>query len=303
MLNRLIKIAPLYFLLFSGLNTYAAVKTQPFIVNVQWLADHLKDDGLIIFQIGNEKEYKKEHIPGAQFLSIAEISTAQGDSLALQIPPVKTLITNFEKHGVSNSSRIILYYGNDWVTPTARVYLTLDYLGLSDNTSILDGGFPEWKKEGLPVTNKIPDVKKGTINPEVNNSIIVNKDWVNSQLNNPSYQIVDARTEDFYSGTNDGEGEYIRPGHIPGASNIPFVSLTTDDTPYLFKDKSVLENIYTDAGVNSQKTVVAYCHIGQQASLVYFIAKYLGYNAKLYDGSYQEWDKTNLPVIGPVKIK
>ena len=37
--------------------------------------------------------------------------------------------------------------------------------------------------------------------------------------------------------------------------------------------------------------VVTYCYIGQQASALYLISRYLGYDTRLYDGSWDEWSK------------
>ena len=45
------------------------------------------------------------------------------------------------------------------------------------------------------------------------------------------------------------------------------------------------------------KNVVTYCEVGIQASHGYFLAKYLGYDAAMYDGSYQEWSAKNMPVV------
>ncbi len=273
-----------------------------FIVSTDWLLKHLKDSNIVLIEIGQKADYDKAHIPGAVFMTRDEISTPRGSGLTLQIPPMKKLIDSFERAGVSNNSRIILYYGNDWVTPTARFYLTLDYMGLGENTSILDGGLLQWKKENLPVTSEKTKIKKGKIiitHPD--KDAVVDVNYVEKNLNNPKVQIVDARTENYYSGV---DTNYNRPGHIAGATNISFTSLTTENPPYLFKSVDDLKKIFSDANAGIGKTIVCYCHIGQQASLVYFIAKYLGYNAKLYDGSYQEWDKRNdLPVIGAVKRK
>lgn len=273
-----------------------------FIVSTGWLSKHLKDPNIVIIEIGQKADYDKEHIPGAVFMTRDEISTPRGSGLTLQVPSMKKLIDSFERAGVSNNSRIILYYGNDWVTPTTRFYLTLDYMGLGENTSILDGGLPEWKKENLSVTSERTKIRKGKITiAHPDKGAVVDVNFVKKNLNNPKIQIVDARTENFYSGV---DTSYSRPGHIAGATNIPFTSLTTSIPPYLFKSKDELEKIYSDANVSKDKTVVCYCHIGQQASLDYFIAKYLGYNAKLYDGSYEEWDKrSDLPIIGAVKRK
>ena len=45
------------------------------------------------------------------------------------------------------------------------------------------------------------------------------------------------------------------------------------------------------------KTVVSYCHIGQQATVLYFVARTLGLDVRLYDGSFQDWSsRPELPV-------
>jgi len=51
----------------------------------------------------------------------------------------------------------------------------------------------------------------------------------------------------------------------------------------------VLAAMFHDAGVKTGDRVVSYCHIGQQATVVYFVARYLGYDARLYDGSWEDW--------------
>src|SRR5687767_1955304 len=92
------------------------------IVSTEWLAQHLEDDSLVLFQVGEKNEYVAGHIPGAQFISLADISMPRGEGLALELPPAAQLKTTFEKLGVSDKSRIVIYFSKDWVTPTARVF-------------------------------------------------------------------------------------------------------------------------------------------------------------------------------------
>ena len=117
------------------------------IVSTEWVAKHLNDDALVLLHVGDKDEYLAAHIPGAQFVALADISTPRGQGLALELPPVDQLKATFERLGVTDKSRVVVYFGKDWVTPTARVFMTLDYLGLGDRTSILDGGLPAWRAE------------------------------------------------------------------------------------------------------------------------------------------------------------
>ena len=86
-----------------------------------------------------------------------------------------------------------------------------------------------------------------------------------------------------------------RAGRIPGARNVPFSSLVADD--HKLKDTASLRAIFADQGAVEGKSLITYCHIGQQASLDYFVAKYLGFPVRLYDGSFEEWSRdAELPV-------
>jgi len=284
-------LAPLLILgLASSFQTSAELKSKSdirrsLIVSTQWLAQHLKDDSLVLLQVGEKDEYKAAHIPGAQFIQLADISTPRGQGLALELPDTAQLQTTFEKLGVRDKSRIVVYFGKDWVTPTARVFMTLDYLGLGDHTSILDGGLPAWRGEGRPVTTEVRTRAPGKFTPRVNAKLVVNASWVNANLNRPGVMILDARASKFYTGEE--VGRMPRGGHIPGARNIPFDSVVEDSNK--FKSVETLRQLFNTAGVKKGDSVTTYCHIGQQASLLYFVARYLGYEAHLYDGSFEDW--------------
>lgn len=264
------------------------------IVTTDWLAKHLNDDSLVLLQIGEKDEYTAAHIPRAQFIQIADISTPRGQGLTLELPAVEQLKASFEKLGVSDNSRIVLYFGKDWITPTARVFMTLDYLGMGDRTAILDGGLPLWRAEGKPVTAEVVEPKKGALTPHPNKKLVVDAAWVKDNLNNANVRILDARAPQFYTGAE--QGRMPRGGHIPHARNIPFSSLV-EDSNNKFKSANALRELFNQADVKPTTTVATYCHIGQQASLLYFVARYLGYDAHVYDGSFEDWsNRAELPV-------
>jgi thiosulfate/3-mercaptopyruvate sulfurtransferase len=263
------------------------------IVTTDWLAKHLNDDGLVLLEVGDKADYLAGHIPGAQFIALADISTPRGSGLILELPPVEQLKATFEKLGVTDRSRIVVYFGKDWVTPTARVFMTLDYLGMGNRTSILDGGLPAWRAENRTVTVEVRTPKAGRFTPRPNTNLVVDAAWVSANLNKPGVAIVDARASKFYTGAE--AGQMPRAGHIPSAKSIPFDSVVEENNK--FKSAKVLRGLFSSAGVKAGDSVATYCHIGQQASLLYFVARYLGYEAHLYDGSFQDWShRPELPV-------
>ena len=222
------------------------------------------------------------------------ISTPRGQGLILELPPADQLKATFEKFGVTDKSRIVVYFSKDWVTPTSRVYFTLDYLGLGDRTSILDGGLPAWVAEKRPVTVEVAQPKAGAFTPHPNAKLVVDAAWVNSNLSKPGVAILDARDAKFYTG--ESAGNMPRAGHIPSAKSIPF-STVVEESSNKFKNPDALRTLFASAGVKPKDAVATYCHIGQQASLLYFVARYLGYDAHLYDGSFQDWsNRSDLPV-------
>jgi thiosulfate/3-mercaptopyruvate sulfurtransferase len=244
--------------------------------------------------VGERDEFTAAHIPRAQFIQTSYVSNPRGQGLTLEFPSVEHLKTVFEKFGVSNNSRIVIYPSQDWLTPTARIFLTLDYLGLGDRTSILDGGLAAWKAEGRTVTAEVVEPKKGTLTLPPNDKLIVDATWVKNNLGSPNVRILDARAPQFYTGEE--KGRMPRGGHIPSARSIPFSSLV-EETTNKFKSPVVLKELFDKADVKPKTTVATYCHIGQQASLLYFVARYLGYDAHVYDGSFEEWsNKPELPV-------
>jgi len=262
-------------------------RETPPLVTPAWVAEHLSQGTMVLFQIGDEDEYKAGHIPGARFIRTRDVSNPNA-KLRLQMASVDHLRQIFESFGVSDDSQIVLYWGNDWATPTARIFVALDFLGLGGRTSIMDGGLPAWRAENRPVTTDVVDPVPGHLTPHPRPGVIVDAAWIQARLKDPAVTILDARDPVFYSGESDSQGRIPRPGHIAGARSIPFSSLVVEP-PVRMKETAALRALFEAAGVEPGGEVVTYCHIGQQASLLYFAAEMLGYRVHLYDGSYEDW--------------
>jgi thiosulfate/3-mercaptopyruvate sulfurtransferase len=264
------------------------------LVSTSWLADHLNDRNLVVLAVGDKAEYVKAHIPGALWVEYMATHMMQSPAgLTLEMPPMADLVEVFGALGITNDSRIVLYSIKNLDAPTARIQLTLDAMGLGSHTSILNGGTPVWQSEGRPVTTEVRKVVRGKIEPCPQNDVIVDVDYVRSHLHHAGVDIVDARRPEFYTGASLPPGQ--RAGHIPGASNITFSSLVDAQGKLLPVD--AIQSKFRGAGIKTGDRVVSYCHIGQQASLIYFVARYLGYDARLFDGSWEDWSRhSDLPV-------
>ena len=278
----------------------AAPPPAPLVVTTAWLADHLHDKGLIIFHIGDRATravYDSVHIPGAQFLApLSELSTPRAEgTLNLELPSVAVLDSVLESKGISDDSRIVLYAAKEYFSPTSRAFFTLEYMGLGGRVSILDGGLEAWQAESRPTTAEAPAVSAGHFTPHPHPELVADAGFVKAHLEDAAVRILDARDTSFYNGRDTRQG---RNGHIPGAASLPFTRMV--DSAGKFLALALLKTEFAQAGVRDGQTVVTYCHIGQQASLVWFAARYLGFSAKLYDGSFQDWAaRPELPVVNP----
>lgn len=265
------------------------------IVSAEWLASHLKDPKLVLLHVGPREGYDAAHIPGARHVVPADLSLPRTEgSLILELPPVDVLDSALEKLGISDDSRIVVYFGEDWVSPTTRIYFILDSIGAGDRTSVLNGGMRSWKAAGHAVTAEVPVVKPGRFTPKPRRDLVVDAAWVKANAAKPDIALIDARNTEYYDGT--ASGQDMRAGHIPGAASLPFGTLVVDPA-LTFVDRAAMRKLLVDAGAARGDTVVSYCHIGQQATVVYFAARYLGYDVRLYDGSFQDWSRrAELPV-------
>jgi thiosulfate/3-mercaptopyruvate sulfurtransferase len=263
----------------------AFAQENQILVTPQWLNDHLKDPKTVILQIGTlEYDYNKEHAPGAQFLW-PEWLAPNSPKGTFNAPDPKKAAELLRNYGVSNDSHIVLIFVRNQVSVTSRMFLTLENLGLRGKVHLLDGGLEAWKKAGYPVTQDVPVVKKGNINVAQGN-LLVDKDYVLKDLNSGAGVIVDARIQRFYDGEPVGNP---RDGHITGAKNIPYTEMV--DQANVFKPQQDLQAYFTPVVPDKSKEVVAYCFIGQTASVVYLAGRILGYDMKLYDGSLEEWSR------------
>jgi thiosulfate/3-mercaptopyruvate sulfurtransferase len=225
------------------------------------------------------------HIPGARYLSTDEF--VSGDDA--ELPSPQQLQDLFQKLGVSDNSHIVIYT-TAWWPMAARAYYTLDYLGLGDRTSLLDGGIEHWTAEKRPVTQESAPAPSGKLAPHVHDEVRASLADAKkaSAMESGNELLVDARPERRYTS-----------GHLPGAARVYWQETLVDpkDDPVMLSPEK-LRALFASRGIKPGEKLITYCEVGLQASHMYFVAKYLGYNAAMYDGSFHEWSMINgLPLV------
>ena len=272
---------------------------EKLVVSPQWLNEHLNDKNLVILHLGPKAAYDTAHIAGARLIDMSGLTTPNSPgSLTLELPHPDTLRAGLARMGVSDNSRIVLYVTTPGIAMGTRVLLTLDHAGLGDQTLWLDGGLGAWTRAGYKTTAEVPAATTGSLSPLKTKSLTVNADYVRDIIGKPGFALIDARTTPFYEGTMEsGPTDARRKGHIKGAVSVPYSEIT--DATGVLKSPEELQAVFAKAGVKPGDTIVGYCHIGQQATAMLFGARTLGYKILLYDGSFEDWARRDLPVAGP----
>lgn len=259
------------------------------LVSTKWLAEHLKDPKVVVLHIADSfADYKRGHIPGARFLATAKFIDNTG-AIGTELPSVEQLTKAFGDLGVGEGTRVVLYATN-WGPNAARGFFTLDYLGHGDRAALLDGGVEQWLAEDRPVSGETPTFKPTSftahLQPGVRALLDEVKKAVDARPGEEPAQLVDTRPARRY-----------QAGHLGGATHLYWQDTLVSEENPVFLPPEKLRDLYASRGLVSGKKVLTYCEVGLQASHGYFLARYLGYEAAMYDGSFQEWSVKNLPIV------
>jgi thiosulfate/3-mercaptopyruvate sulfurtransferase len=265
------------------------------------LAAEMKDPAVVILHAdANAAGFDAGHIKGAKFIGYNQITIEGPTQVGSELPPVADLVAIFEAAGVTDTSRIVIYGP---ALAATRTFFTLDYLG-HKNVRLMNGGLAAWKAHGLEVvtgsagsTGFAGSAGSGSrprLTPHPKPEVVAMADWISKRLESPQITLVDARPDAEFTGDDGGMNGMHPAGHLPGARQLVWTELVSRSGQFV--SDAELRSKMTAAGARSGVPVVTYCMVGMRASVVYFVARHLGYDAKLYDGSIIDWGQRQLPV-------
>jgi thiosulfate/3-mercaptopyruvate sulfurtransferase len=237
--------------------------------------------------VGRDSTIVPSDRANAVFVPFSTFSVER-DGIPNEFPAADSMAAMLRTAGVAGDSFLII--GEP--IPAGRAFAAFDYLGLGDRAALLDGGVAALAS--MPSTaDSAP--RDGELAIDVRRDMIVDAQWVHDRMNDSGVAILDARPPAEFSGETPGDG-VGRPGHIPGARNVFWQTLVRSPDDARLKDEAELRRMFEEAGAAPGDTVVAYCRTGGQASFLYTVARHLGYDVRLYDGSFVDWSRTEYPV-------
>lgn len=264
------------------------------LVSTDWLADHLKDPDLRIFDASwylpdmkrdARAEYEAAHIPGARYFDIDDISD-QRSALPHTVPPPEKFISRMRAMGVGDGHQVVVYDGAGLFS-AARVWWLFRLMGKTD-IAVLDGGFGKWKAEGRPVEDMPPLMRDRHITVSRQNHLIRDVTQVAAASKLGDHEIVDARSPGRFRGEEPEPRAGMRSGHIPGSKNVHYRTLLNDDGT--MKSPPELKRVFEAAGVELSKPVITSCGSGVTAAILSLALERIGHrDHSLYDGSWSEW--------------
>ena len=265
------------------------------LVSTEWLAAELGSSDLVVLDAtlyppGAPRDARNEfvlaHIPGARRFDIDLIADRDTD-LPHMVPSADYFSRQMESLGVSNDSRVVCY-DQLGIFSAPRAWWMLRLFG-HDQVAVLDGGLPKWRAERRAVQSGAPPpAPAGHFRSAPRTRLLRSLGDVRDNLGTRSELMLDARSADRFHARVAEPRSGLRSGHMPGALNLPFGELLTEQQTML--PPAALRAKYQQAGVRESDTVVTTCGSGLTAAVLSLGLVVAGYPpGALYDGSWTEW--------------
>jgi thiosulfate/3-mercaptopyruvate sulfurtransferase len=264
------------------------------LVETEWVEAKVGDPGMRVLDVDEDTEaYGRGHLEGA--LGIHWRNDLQ-DPIRRDFIGPEAFAALMDKLGVSTDTMVVLYGGNNnWFA--AYAYWYFKYYG-HNLVRLMDGGRKKWELEKRRMTTEPAKVASSSgyrVGGPTREIRALRKLVEEKVVGNPEFGLVDVRSPEEYRGEllaplHLPQEQAQKPGHIPGAMNIPWAKAVNPETG-AFLPLDQLKALYAGQGITPDREVVAYCRIGERSAHTWFVLhELLSYpHVRNYDGSWTEW--------------
>jgi len=261
------------------------------LVSVDWLKNHLKDEGLVVLDAtlpkvsDKDKPLRTDGIPNALKFDLQQTFLDKNSGLPNTVPHAKDFEKNVRALGIDCQSTIVIY-DQHGVYSSPRAWWLFKFFG-HKNVFVLNGGLPEWEKHGFELSNthKRPS-KIGSFTSTFKPQLLVSKNDVFNNIKLQKYLVIDARSSKRFNAEVEEPREGMSSGHIPKSKNLYYGSLIKNN---LLLNKGELKEKFEH--ITSENKIIIYsCGSGITACILALAGTQVGLNHfSIYDGSWSEW--------------
>jgi thiosulfate/3-mercaptopyruvate sulfurtransferase len=212
--------------------------------------------------------YLEGHVPGASFLDVDEdLSDLSIEGQGRHpLPGAERFAAVAGRAGIGDGVFVVAY---GTMGGAERLWWLLRHFG-HDDCAVLAGGIESWLG---PLVTGEEATQQAAFVPQERTGDTIDADEIVRRLGDPDLVLVDARLPARWRGEENPIDKV--PGRIPGALNAPW-------------NEELLELPVGD--------VIAYCGSGVTSSVTVHRLSLAGRGARLYPGSWSQWETLDLPV-------
>jgi thiosulfate/3-mercaptopyruvate sulfurtransferase len=279
----------------------------PALVETGWLEERLNDPHVKILDASYfvpggvepaRKQYLESHIPGAIFFDINDVAEPGGPK-EHTFPSAEVFARKVAALGLGNDDHVVAYDHLGGTCAAARVWFMFRAFGHT-RVSVLNGGRTKWAAEGRAMTQEVPSPRSADFRVRATPRL-KSKMEMRSNIDARHFQVLDARGQGRFEGTEPEPRPGLRSGHIPGSLNLPFLQMIDVETKVWRSAEAIAER-FAAAGVDLARPLATTCGSGVSACTLALGAHLIGKSdVAIYDGSWIEWGSdAAVPVVtGP----
>ena len=245
------------------------------------------------------QNFQESHLKGALFVDVnTQLADIKEDAALGGRHPLPT-VEQFSKTlidlGIAPETWVVVYDDKNGANAAARFWWMLRSIG-HEKVQVLSGGIQAAIQAGFPTSSAVE------VSTQVESYPIQSWQWptidlqgMDDLIQKDNFVVIDVRESQRYKGET--EPIDLVAGHIPGATNIPFMENLDANGFFLSPEalKAKYQKAFENIPVNNR---VVHCGSGVTAchTLLAFAIADLPI-PKLYVGSWSEWSRNNREIV------